>query len=110
LRRSSTDILRRIHAKDIHVFVWAALHEYGADDTPRWPLTLAKIGRLIGTWDTIPMLGLIVQGIQKNSPDQKELGEVRAGLQLVEPPAEEVKTDSASGGEASIELDASAFV
>lgn len=110
LRSSSTDILRHIRIKDVHQLTWAALHEYdGEEQPPRWPLTIAKVGRLINTWDTIPMLAAIVRGIQQNVPTAAEMGEAKgAGPQLVEP-AEAAQMPSANGGQASIALDAAAF-
>ncbi len=108
MRRSSTDIIRRIRVADIHAMLWAALHTYDAQDNPKWPLTLAQIGRLIMPFDTAKFLGLILKGIQANSPTNAELGEVSGGPTLVKP-AEPPTTQEESGGEASIELPASAF-
>lgn len=101
-------IIRQVSMQDLRALIWAAVHEYDDNDNPKWPLTIAKVGRLLTPLKMPALLRLVVQGNNANNPTKAELGEASgaaAGPVLVEA----APKPSANGGAPSIELPADAF-
>lgn len=107
--RMGLEMLRHISTRDLASLLWAACHEYEGD-VPKWPLTVAQVGRYLKPQDTPRILNLIIQGHSSNNPSRDELGEASgAGPQSAAKPAEAARLAVVNGGEASIALPAGVF-
>jgi len=108
-----TSVMRYINTTELLAMIWAALHQYDAQDEPFWDLTPSKLGRMIKPIDTIGLVSAIIRGHNGNAPTAKELGEVSGGDEkVVEVLPAETKTPRpqlVNGGAASIALPADAF-
>jgi SAM-dependent methyltransferase len=61
----AANFARRVSMRDLLSLIWAAVHEYDADENPVWPLTRAQVGRWLAPNGALQALNLIVTG---NSP------------------------------------------
>jgi hypothetical protein len=69
------EIMRHVSMTDLRALLWAALHEYGPNDEPRWPLTIGQVGRLITPSSVSGIFSAFLRGQAANSPTSEELGE-----------------------------------
>jgi hypothetical protein len=93
----------------LRALIWAALHEYDANDDPVWPLTLNQVGRLLKITDLTRIFSLFLTGHAENSPTRDELGESPAEAEKSGKNNSRAKNGAGAGGEPGIELPEAAF-
>lgn len=110
------DLMRDLSMEQLQTLVWAALHEYGPNDKPTWPLTIDQIGRYITPLRIIEVFRSVITGLMSNNPTSPELGEASAPAGATEKPAATTTTSETTtpasaepGGTPSTELPADAF-
>lgn len=69
------DVLKSVDIADIIDFVYAALHEYDANDDPHWDMSRNKVAKSIRGFSITGIVPLLLEGHLMNSPTKKELGE-----------------------------------
>ena len=99
-------VATHVRVEDLRAIVWAAIHEYDRDDVPTWPLSIHKIGRLLGTEMLVGLVPLIVRGQAENSPSKEEAGESARPDTVAESAA---TSPHVNGGASGFALDVGAF-
>ena len=110
IARSPYEILSKVSMSDLRALLWAAMHDYDADDNPVWPLKLTQVGRLLTLPDIIPAFSVFLRGQTANSPTNNEMGESQAADEQAIPTNGQPQTMQENGGERGIELPEGAFV
>lgn len=103
-KRVGLQILQRIPILDLRALLWAALHDYDANDEPHWPLTINQVGRMIGPANMLEVFGAFLRGHQQNLPTREEVGESGGRSAESTPSAQTAASTPANGGTEFTEL------
>jgi len=68
---TALQFIRRIPAKQVKAFIWAALHTYDSHGEPQWPMTLGQLGALIDYQTITRLVPQILSGAQANMPGKE---------------------------------------
>lgn len=94
-------LFRSISIRDIHAFVWAAMHEYDEQGEPFWTVTLGQLGKLLDIETLATLLPGMVYGASQNMPDPSD--SARPTEPTADPPS--AASTRVDGGTASGPLD-----
>lgn len=100
------DAISEIGASDILALIYGALHEYDAQDNPRWPLSPGRLGRLLNATELVKLLPQVMTALQSNVPQRGDAPEPKGGEEPKRPTAPTPLT-VIDGGSQSGELDES---
>jgi hypothetical protein len=65
-------VARRVSIRDLQSLIWAAMHDYDANDNPVWPLTRNQVGRLITVENMADLLVQVLTGQSDAMPEQRD--------------------------------------
>lgn len=92
-----TRALSRLSVKDLRALIWASLIEYDANDEPRRPYTIGKLGRLIDNSNITTVIGSLMTGITNSMPRPKKDEEPKKENPIASPAAIPVNGGNESG-------------
>lgn len=79
------DAIGEIGASDVLALIYGALHEYDAQDNPRWPLSPGRLGRLLNATELVKLLPQVMTALQANVPQKSDAPEPKGGEESKRP-------------------------